>query len=48
MSPQAKATKAQINKWDYANQKAYTAKETINKTSKRQPIHNGRRYGFCL
>ena len=35
MSPQTKATKAKINKWDYANQKANTAKETINKTSKK-------------
>ena len=42
LSPQVRATKAKINKWDYIKTKTFcTAKETINKT-KRLPT-NGRR-----
>ena len=37
MTPNAKATKAKLNKWDYIQlQSFYTAKEAINKM-KRQP-----------
>ena len=36
MSPQARETKAKINKWDCINLKSCTAKVTINET-KRQP-----------
>ena len=37
MSPEARATKAKINKWEFIKRKSfYTARETVNK-GKRQP-----------